>query len=118
MIVWVCVGLALATFIWWVIFKMSESDRAKLFADVKAKLAGFLLELILNAEQVYGSGMGQFKKAFVIEKILNCEFYKGLPLFIQKFVTYDLLSGMIDTLCETIFKAAQASNANLQKILK
>lgn len=118
MIVWICIGVALVGLLYWFFFKATKEDRAKFFEEVKAKIEGFVLDLILTAEVNYGSGTGQFKKAFVIDRILNGEFYKGLPLFIQKLITYDLLSGMIDMICETVFKNAQASNTNIQKLLK
>lgn len=95
----------------------SQGERRELFQRALDKIKGFILDLIFEAEKLYGSGTGKLKKAYVINLVLNGEFYKSLPQFIQHLITFDVLSNVVDNIVETIFKNIQANNVYVQNIL-
>lgn len=58
----------------------------------KKIVAQMLYFLVTEAERVYGSGTGNVKLAYVVEKA-----YKALPTVIRIFLTYDRLKELIES---------------------
>ena len=80
-------------------------------------IKGFALDLIYRAEKEFGGGTGQFKKASVIETILNSAFYSTLPGGVKKLINFETLSGIIDEICDLVFNKQINTNDSVKKLL-
>lgn len=96
---------------------MSQEEKIEVYRNSVEKIKGYILDLIFDAEKLYQSGTGQFKKAYVINLILNGEFYKGLPSYVQKMVSFSVLSELVDKIVDTVFNVAKKSNKAVQERL-
>jgi len=102
------------TFLW---AGLSESRRIKLLTAALEKIKGFALDLIFEAEKLYKGGTGKFKQAFVINCILSGPFYATLPACVQRLITFEILSRLIDDLVEAVFNAQKRDNAAVNERL-
>ena len=96
---------------------LSDRVKSKLLYFALEKIKGFALDLVFEAEKLYKNGTGKFKKAYVINKILNGAFYASLPKSIRELVTVEVLSTLIDDLVTVIFNSQKRDNAALAERL-
>jgi len=101
----------------WFAERFGKGDAAKSLTATLAMIRGYVLNLILKAEQDFGGGTGVFKKAQVIEVILNSAFFLALPAGVRSLVTYEALSGIIDAVCATVFNKQKESNVAVKVLL-
>jgi len=80
-------------------------------------IKGFVLDFILDAEKQYGSGTGQFKRALVVDMILNSAFYNGLPGLVRQFITASALGAVIDAVCVSFKRQLESNKDNMQRLL-
>ncbi|GHT18111.1 hypothetical protein AGMMS49573_10830 [Endomicrobiia bacterium] len=97
--------------------RLNEDGTESVLTTALEMIQGFILDLMFKAEKEFGAGTGQFKKAFVIDTVLNGTFFTSLPEKVRNLVTYEALSKLVDTVCEKIFKPQQQSNEKLTKLL-
>jgi len=109
-VIFICAAAAL------ILLAIAEAAHGK--DNALKVIRGFVLDFILRAEREFGPGTGQFKKARVIDMILNSAFYSGLPAIVRQFISCGAISGIIDSVCATVFKKQQESNGgNLDRLL-
>jgi len=100
------------------IIRKRSGDGAKSgLAAALDMIRGVALKFILQAEQTLGSGTGQFKKADVLEIILNSAFFLAIPAGVRNLITYDMLSKIIDEICGLVFKPQVEGNAAVKRLL-
>lgn len=98
---------------------ISNNSDKKQLSNALIKIKSFILDYIEEAERKYTeSKKGLAKKSFVIGMILNCEFYKNLPQLVQKMITYEILSKIIDDFVENVFKVAKNSSVKATEELQ
>jgi len=111
----VCLALVLGVAVWLIVREKRGEGGLNGALDM---IKGVALNLILQAEQTLGPGTGQFKKASVIEAIINSVFYAGLPGVIRRLITYDTLSAIVDAVCDTVFKQQQKTNPSVKALIE
>jgi hypothetical protein len=114
----IILGLLLAGIVAASIAKIIVKNKYVLLGNAQEKIKGVMLHLVFEAEKLYMSGTGQFKKAYVINLILNGEFYKGLPLGVQKLLTFGVLSELVDKVVGGTFNPQKMTNAAVKKRLE
>ena len=83
-----------------------------IFKGNKPVVMRMLYHLVIEAEQIYGSGMGSMKLSAVINDI-----YPRLPAVIKIFITDDMLVKWVETALENA-KEAWKKNAALDEYVK
>ena len=86
--------------------------------DVLAKVKAGLLELTTAAEQEYGSGTGELKKAYVVNLIVNSEFYTKLPFWAKTLISSEQIGKVIDVFVKQIFNAMRKNNKAFDELLE
>ena len=74
-----------------------------------------LYQFIIDAEKFWGGGTGIVKRSFVINSVLNSQFYITLPDFIKMFINATMIGKLIDNMVDNVLKPALKNNINLQK---
>lgn len=81
--------------------------------EIIEKIKAILPALILNAELLFGDGMGEFQKSDVLNKIMNSAFYLALPDKVKAILNIQTLTDLINTAVEK-FKRQQENNNKLK----